>query len=268
MMVEMAADFCHAAHADAFALGLGFDADSWQRDVLRWRGDRLLMNCCRQSGKSTVAAILALHTAMYARGSLTLLLSPSQRQSGELFRKVVDLMGRLDPRPTLDEETRTALKLDTGSRIVSLPGSEGTIRGYSGVDLLVVDEAARVPDEAYKAVRPMLAVSGGRLVTLSTPWGKRGWWHREWTEGGDTWKRVRVPAEECPRISPEFLEEERRSLGDLWFRSEYLCEFTENVNAVFGHDLITAAFDPDVAPLWGQPEAVYDDDVEPLDWEG
>ncbi len=74
------------------------------------------------------------------------------------------------------------LRLENGSRIVSLPGTEGTVRGFSGVALLIVDEASRVDDALYHAVRPMLAVSHGKLVLLSTPWGKRGFFYREWAE--------------------------------------------------------------------------------------
>ena len=54
----------------------------------------------------------------------------------------------------------------------------------------------------------MLAVSGGSLMMLSTPYGKRGVFYEEWT-GGHGWERYEVPASQCPRISEDFLEEER-----------------------------------------------------------
>src|SRR5690606_6279577 len=120
-----------------------------------------------------------------------------------------------------------------GSRIVALPGSEKTVRGYSGVDLLVIDEAARVLDELYYAVRPMLAVSGGEIIALSTPWGKRGWFYDEWSGTSADWHRVRITAHDCPRIAPEFLEEERRTMPPAWFASEYEVEFGDTVNALF-----------------------------------
>jgi hypothetical protein len=89
----------------------------------------------------------------------------------------------------------------------------------------VIDEAARVPDDLYRAVRPMLAVSNGRLVCLSTPYGKRGFFHDAWAKGGADWTRIEVPAHQVRRIRPEFLEEERRALGTSWFRQEYCCSF-------------------------------------------
>jgi hypothetical protein len=140
------------------------------------------------------------------------------------------------------------LELANGSRIVSLPGEEGTIRGYSGVALLVIDEAARVTDELYAAVRPMLAVSRGRLVALSTPFGKRGWFFEEW-QGANDWERVRITAEQCPRITADFLEGERQALGPRWYRQEYECSFEEAVDAFFSHADIMAALSGRVAPL-------------------
>jgi terminase large subunit-like protein len=141
------------------------------------------------------------------------------------------------------------LHLTNGSRVVSLPGNESGIRGYAGVRLLVIDEASRVTDALYRAVRPMLAVSRGRLVALSTPWGKQGWFHEEWAGGGE-WQRVRITAEQCRRISQAFLAEERRSLGDRWYRQEYLCSFEDTIDAVFSHEDIQADLSNDVKPLF------------------
>jgi hypothetical protein len=139
--------------------------------------------------------------------------------------------------------------LANGSRIVSLPGDEKNIRGYSGVSLLIVDEAARVDDALYFAIRPMLAVSKGRMVCLSTPFGKRGWFFESWT-GPDSWDRYRIIANECPRITPDFLAEERRALGPRWFAQEYLCSFEDTVDSVFASEDILSALSEDVAPLF------------------
>ena len=136
-----------------------------------------------------------------------------------------------------------------GSRIIALPGTEKTIRGYSGVDLLVIDEAARVLDELYYSVRPMLAVSGGEMIALTTPWGKRGWFYEEWSKGSEDWKRIRVVATDCPRISKEFFEEEKRMMPDAWFQSEYMCQFTDTVDSVFRMEDIMTAFNKEVKPL-------------------
>ena len=132
---------------------------------------------------------------------------------------------------------------------MGLPGTEATIRGYSGVRLLLVDEASRVSDEVYKAVRPMLATSDGGLWLMSTPWGKRGFFYEAWAHGGPGWERIVARATECPRIAASFLEEERREMGERSFRQEYMCEFEDSVSGVFGRDLVDRAITGDVEPL-------------------
>ena len=73
-------------------MAAGLEPDPWQSDVLASTASRILLLCCRQAGKSTVTAALALSTVMTLPGALVLLISPSQRQSGELFRKVTGLL--------------------------------------------------------------------------------------------------------------------------------------------------------------------------------
>ena len=162
---------------------------------------------------------------------------------------MADFIGAVDEPPKLVEDNRLLLQLLSGSRVVSIPSQEGTVRGFSGVDLIVEDEASRVPDDLYRAVRPMLAISGGRLILMSTPFGKRGHFFQEWDKGGSGWERICVTAPECPRISPEFLEEERESMGDCWFQQEYMCEFMDSQDSVFSYEQVMVALSAEVQPL-------------------
>jgi hypothetical protein len=248
-MVSLAEDLKLALDRVIFARRLGIEPDPWQEDLLRSASERVLLNCCRQSGKSTMTALIALHRALYHPGSLILCLAPALRQSQELFSKMAGFYRDLG-RPILAvAEHKLSLELENGSRIVTLPGSEKTVRGFSGAALLVVDEAARVDDSLYYAVRPMLAVSGGSLMMLSTPYGKRGVFFEEWTNGIG-WERYEVPASQCPRISEAFLEEERRSLPRRVYRQEYECSFEETDDQVFSFEDVAAAISQDVTPLF------------------
>ncbi|HEX2615075.1 MAG TPA: LAGLIDADG family homing endonuclease [Nitrososphaera sp.] len=181
---------------------------------------------------STTTATMAMHTALYEPDSPILLLSPSQRQSGELFRKCLEVYRALDRPVSARAENALSLELENNSRVMSLPGSEGTVRGISKVKTIIIDEASRVPLELYMAVRPMLAVSGGKLVLMSTPHGTQGFFYEAWLQR-DRWDYYEVPATECPRISKEFLEEERENMGEWWFDQEYLCKFLDSENAAF-----------------------------------
>src|SRR5215213_6131479 len=248
-MGSLAEDFKLALDRAAFAKRLGLEPDPWQQDLLRSTSDRVLLNCCRQSGKSTMTAIVALHLALYHPGSLILCLAPALRQSQELFGKVLGFYRALDRPVPARTERKLSLELENGSRIVTLPGTEKTVRGFSGAALLIVDEAARVADELYFAVRPMLAVSGGSLMMLSTPYGKRGIFFEEWSQGHG-WERYEVPAYSCPRIPASFLEEECRALPARVYRQEYECSFEETEDQVFSYEDVSAAISGEVAPLF------------------
>ena len=227
---------------------LKFTPDEAQASVLRSKAKQGILNCSRQWGKSTVAAAKAVHRA-YARAKcLVLVASPTERQSAEFLRKASEFVQRLGIAPRGDGDNAISLLLPNDSRIVGLPGTEGTVRGFSAVSLLLIDEAARVEESMYRALRPMLAVGDGDLWLMSTPCGKRGFFYEEWEHGGPDWMRVRVPATECPRISKKFLEKQRGPLG-VWFPQEFLCEFVDNETGIFDRDVVERALDEQVRPL-------------------
>jgi hypothetical protein len=250
-VIAPAKDLALALDRVAFARAVGIERpDRWQEDLLRSEASRVILNCCRQSGKSTTSGVVALHRALYFPGSLVLVLAPSLRQSQELFSKIAAFYRALDRPVSSQAERKLSLELENGSRIVTLPGTEKTIRGFSGAALLIVDEASRIDDALYYSVRPMLAVSGGRLIMLSSPYGKRGVFFGEWTNGTG-WERYEVPASECPRIPAAFLEEERRALPARVFRQEYLCSFEETEDQVFAFEDVAGAVSEEVTPLFG-----------------
>ncbi len=166
----MAADLSRALDPAMWFVHAGIQADPWQEAAIRSTSKRQLWLVHRQGGKSTTAGLKALAKATQEPGSLSLLLSPSQRQSAELLRKVVELRAVISGAPEPIAEAAHRLEFPNGGRVLSLPSSEATVRGYSKVSLLVLDEAARIPDDIVAAVRPMLAVSNGEIVCLSTPW--------------------------------------------------------------------------------------------------
>jgi hypothetical protein len=248
--MSMASDLARALDPVQLAVDVGITPDPWQAELLRQQPKRALLNCSRQSGKSTVTALLALHTAIYKAGSLTIIVSPSQRQSAELFRTVMSFRAKLDDVQLVAESALRA-EFANGSRVLALPGTEKTVRGYAGAGLVVMDEASRVDDELISAVRPMLGTVDGSLIALSTPAGRRGWFYEAWIGDDPSWHRVRVPASECPRLSKEFLDSELRALGPRIFSEEYSLAFLDDQLAMFPSALIEAAFDNDLKPLWG-----------------
>ncbi len=246
--ISIGRDFARALDPELLARDCGIVPDPVQARLLNSISRKILLNCCRQWGKSATTALVALHEALYRAPAMIVLISPSQTQSTELFKKIHAFWERLPDAPEAEQENLTRMQLANDSRIISLPGSEKTTRGYSGATLVIMDEASRVSDELLAVVRPMLATTNGRFIALTTPAGKRGWFYDAWTRG-EGWERISVRGDQCPRISPEFLAEERQALGPLRFAEEYECQFVDAVTSVFASELIEQALTDDFAPF-------------------
>lgn len=219
--------------------------DPWQERILRSRERQMIANCCRRSGKSTMAAVLAAHTAIYTPASTTLIVSRGQDQAKELFATASGFLKSHPTMPMLSADSLTRCTLSNGSRIISLANGDA-VRGYSP-QLIIVDEAAFVEDKTHKALRPMLALKGkatrqARIIMMSTPHGRRGEFFETWTNGGPEWHRERITADDCPRIDPVFMAQEKQRIGDFWLRQEYYGVFSESSDQLFANEHIEAAF--------------------------
>ena len=222
----------------------GLSLDPWQRDVLLADDPRLAILCCRQSGKSTIVGLKAAD--LVRRGGLAVVVAPSLRQSGLLFRKLNRLL--LAGGEKLRRETQTELETARGGLALCLPGDRpDMLRGLSlrwpTTSLLIVDEAARVRETMWATISPMLAAAPlARQALLSTPAGATGEFHRAMTSGDRDWRRITVTADQCSRIAPAFLDREQIRLGDALYRQEYGCEFLAAPGSVFSADVLAAMF--------------------------
>ncbi len=218
-----------------------FKWDAWQEAVLSYKGN-IAIRAGRQVGKSEVISEKAKRFAKENPITTTLIIAASQRQSSLLFEKTKAQIEADKEMEFAEEPTLTKIILKNGSRIYSLPaGRTGYfIRGFS-IDLLIVDEAAYVPEEVWKAVIPMIAVSRkirglGSIIILSTPFGKGGYfWH---CFHDDDYKTFHVSSEDCPRIPSEFLSKERGRLSKQDYAQEYLGEFIDDYRQYFPTELI------------------------------
>lgn len=227
--VELIADMALRVNPALLLRQAGIEPYSWQERAACDDAKRVLALTSRQAGKSTISAAIALHTAIFHPQATILIVAPTLRQSQELAQKTRALAKAIN----LDLVGESALRIElaNSSRVLALPGAEGTIRGYSA-NLIIIDEAAWVADELYVAIRPMLAVTQGRLIAISTPFGTRGWFWRAWTAEEEDWKRYKVTAYDIPSISREFLDAEKKALGDAMFAQEYLAEFISSGGAL------------------------------------
>lgn len=240
-----------------------------QADIIADYSKRIIVNCTRQWGKtSTVAEKAAAEALAMDKPGLILVIAPVERQARELFRKIrTALRFATGNAARWPEDNKTSLELPNGARVVALPAKGDNIRGFTNPYLIIMDEAAFIKDEDYRAIRPMLS-HGARLILMSTPFGKRGFFYETWKHEDKRWKRYTVKAADCSHIHEDFLQEERIALGPFWYKQEYECEFLDNINSFFDMDAVRASLEADIEPLWpvrsdGAPEYI-DDQVEPL----
>lgn len=220
----------------------GLTPDPWQVELLRSKVDRVLLLCSRQLGKSTSTAFVALNQAYLVPGSLILLSSKTERQAGELFKKITFYHHKLELVPSSRDMALT-LELSNGSRIIALCGEGDNFRGFSDPALCLVDEASIVDESVLTALLPMLVVSGGRLIALSTPMGKRGWFYERWISDDQTWQQINAKAIDSPRIDKTRLEQQKRDMGERKFSQEFDNVFIEAEGQLFSDETIAAIFD-------------------------
>jgi hypothetical protein len=252
---------------------LGFRPDPLQAQILDSPSHRLILLCARQFGKSTLAAIKALHFALARPNSTVLCVSPTLRRSTEWLRLVERFASILasstpsefpsrsregciptvppsSPRATAfapPKATSSVLTLPNRSRILALPGTAHSNRGYSA-HLLLFEEAAFIPDPVFTALLPTVAATEGAVWLISSAGPPSGFFYEIWTQPGLPYTRFKADATQCPRITQEHLDEARLALGELRFRREYLCEFSPDALPIFSPDLLESALDDSFDP--------------------
>jgi hypothetical protein len=225
----------------------GFGLHPAQREILSPTLKRALLNCSRQWGKSTIAALKAALHAHFHPAQTILIGSPSSRQSEELLLKVHGYLQKVCPQLTRTQERIT---LPNGSRILALPNSPDNIRGYSA-DLVILDEAARVSDAYFAAILPTIAARPNAVVLMmTTPAGNHGFFHQIWNDAHDqSWIRIQSPASEAKHLDQDFIQLKRRFLSQQQFEQEYECGFGPASRSLIPRESLDYSHDPTIPEL-------------------
>jgi Terminase RNaseH-like domain len=124
------------------------------------------------------------------------------------------------------------------------------LRGH-GADRIIADEAAYIPAVVLtQTVPPMLSASPYReLVLISTPFGTGTYFHHRFLDGQGEDPSIasfHFPSSSNPRLSVDYLEQQRREMTELAYRTEYEALFLDEQTSVFTYDLIQAAIDEEI----------------------
>jgi hypothetical protein len=207
---------------ELFMRATGEDPLPWQEEYLRETRNAIVLKG-RQVGASTAGGTIAIRRAKYWPGSLCGIVSPSMKQSTEVKERAKQGLLRLGER--LVRDSQSVLELDNGSRILSLPGSAKSVRGWS-FNLLIIDEAAFIDQETFLAARATVAATHGRVIVQSTPEGPFGHFYDLWNNPDPDWAKFRVRSDEVPTITEAFLAQERSTMTEEEYLQEYGAEFT------------------------------------------
>jgi len=213
------------------------EADPWQRQVLRSTSSTIALRVCRQAGKSCCLATLAI--VEMRRGGTVLVICPAERQAKELARKVREYLPKTDLH--VERSTQTEIECSNGSRLICVPSTGATIRGYT-VSLLLVDEAAFCDDESLIAVLPMV-MDGGRTVFASTPAGRLGMFASLFLDPKPSVERIIVRGTDIPRLANR-VERLRLALPPTKFRQEVEVEMLGGGENYFDIAAIEKAVSP------------------------
>lgn len=241
------------------AAAAGLDLDPWQQFVLRealgrrdgkWAAFEVCAIVARQNGKGAILEALELAALfLFERVRLILHSAHEFKTCAEHFRRV---LGLIQSSPDFEREvsrvrTQTgaeAIELKDGTRLRFVARSSGSGRGFSG-DLIVLDEAQKLGDEAMAALLPTLSarpdpqvwytatagnessVQLGRVRARGLADGDPSLAFFEWSaEDGDDPADPQVWAKANPglgiRITPGYVARERAALAPEKFAAERL----------------------------------------------
>lgn len=235
-------------------VALELKLDTWQRDIMRSRHQRLVVVAARQSGKSVITGAKAAYEAQSRAGLRVVVTAPSFRQAGLLADKIEAALvgsGRGVDR------VRDRLTLDNGSVVTVLHGDRAaTLRGHTA-DLLLCDEIGFIKPELMPAILPMVAASQGRLMAISSPNGPSGPLYDLAHQDGV--ELMRVSASDVAHFDPAVIAELRGRLGPALARQELDAEFVASSSSVFSADVLDTMFAPIDDPMAGADEVASDD---------
>jgi phage FluMu gp28-like protein len=229
-----------------------FTPTKYQTDLLRDESKRVVICWSRQIGKTSTIALRAIWYALCHKKTLTLIITPSLRQSMIMSDRISDSLGGLPNkyfRLFVKKLQRTVIQLNNNSRIIALPNNPQLLRGYTA-NQVICDEAAFFRDDKlvfYNVIYPMLATTDGILIASSTPWSKDSVFYRM-CQNPEFSKHI-VTCQDVVKaglVKQSFIEEMRNQLPAERFQREFEAQFVEDADTWLPQSLIVQCIDSEL----------------------
>ena len=201
----------------------------------------IVLNFSRQSGKTTLCEILLIETLVKKKCTCAYI-SPSFAQGKKVFREIVNLLSQTQL-IAKKNSTDLTISLINGSFLQFFTAMNPTaIRGQTISGLLVIDEAAYLPEETSDGqllwpmvIQPITKAKKPKVIFVSTPNGKSGIFYEKYLQGlnSDTVKTVECNIYEDTTISKEDIDELKATTPPLAWQQEFECKFLDSALTVF-----------------------------------
>jgi len=229
--------------------------DDWQEEVLNTKGNMVLCTG-RQVGKTTILARKACMYMINNKNSKIIVVSLTEEQAKLIIIMMLDFLEKHHNRLVSKgkkKPTQNKLFLTNGSSVIARPvGQTGdALRGFTG-NVLIIDEASRMPNLIWEASRPTLLTTSGEIWMCSTPHGKKGYFWEAFQNKNGRYKVFHISSEEVITNRPitegwdekqrqggiDFLDRERTDMSELQYGQEYLGLFLDDLRQYFPDELI------------------------------
>lgn len=226
--------------------------DDWQKEYINTDPNKdCFLLCGRQVGKTTAMSIKAVELCVnhFKKGEYVLIASITEKQAYHMLTKALTYAEEKYYRHIKtgkDRPTMHKILFKNGTGILCYAAGETGegLRGFT-IKKQMIDEGSRMSEEFYIAIMPQLSVVNGSMDIASTPYGKL---HPDGKpkffykcSNNPLFKKFYVSAEDCPRHSKDFLEQQRASMSELGYAQEYLAIFTDELKRLFSDELIERA---------------------------
>lgn len=230
--------------------------DEWQKEILAHKGNECICSG-RQTGKSTIISIKASEFAVKQKNKLILIISVTEDQSIMLLQKCLLYIEQHYPKLICKGKrrpTKSKIELVNGSVIrTKAVGMSGQgARGFT-INMLIADEAAFMPEDVWAAVTPMLVTTGGDIILISTPHGKKGFFYDCYhSEQFKTWHINSVDNLTNRPISDDWsllqrdkaighIAAEKKRMSEREFGQEYEGKFLDDLSQFYPDEVIRKA---------------------------